>query len=141
LLLEDFFKWPFGQPLNSDSTQGISHRFMLKVREDGVDIDSRKLIGTCRRMGNTYSEFRINSTSRGNNVLALKELSYDVDGILETVTVYKDNSKASTLFTKGLTYDVNENLSQIVITRASDNASITKTLSYTNDALQNIVVS
>lgn len=60
-----------GQPLNPNENQGISHRFMIKVREDGCDIDGRRLIGTCRRMGNTYAEFKINGTSRGNNVLAL----------------------------------------------------------------------
>jgi hypothetical protein len=60
-----------GKPLCPNSTQGISHRFLVKVREDDCDIDGRRLIGICRRMGNTYSEFRINGTSRGNNVLAL----------------------------------------------------------------------
>lgn len=60
-----------GKPLNPNSTQGISHRFMIKVRDNGVDIDGRRLVGTCRRMGNTYAEFKINGTSRGNNVLAL----------------------------------------------------------------------
>lgn len=60
-----------GQPLCPNSTQGISHRFMVKVRENGCDIDGRRLVGIARRMGNTYSEFKINGTSRGNNVLAL----------------------------------------------------------------------
>ena len=60
-----------GQPLNPNTAQGISHRFMVKVRADDCDIDGRRLIGICRRMGNTYSEFKINGTSRGNNVLAL----------------------------------------------------------------------
>lgn len=62
-----------GQPLNGDTAQGISHRFMLKTRADGVDIDRRRLIGTARRYNNTYSEFKINGTSRGNNVLALSD--------------------------------------------------------------------
>jgi hypothetical protein len=64
-----------GQPLNPSAAAGISHRFMIKTREDGVDIDGRRLIGICRRMGNTYSEFKINGTSRGNNVLALSDSS------------------------------------------------------------------
>ena len=49
---------------------------MVKTRDDGVDIDGRRLIGTTRVMGATtdhltFSEFKINGTSRGNNVLAL----------------------------------------------------------------------
>lgn len=63
--------------LNPDSNAGISHRWMLKVREDAVDIDGRRLIGTCRQLtdttGRTFSEFKINGTSRGNNVLALTD--------------------------------------------------------------------
>lgn len=60
-------------PLNSDAGQGISHRFMIKTREDGVDIDRRRLVGTSRRYGNTFSEFKINGTSQGNNVFALSD--------------------------------------------------------------------
>lgn len=66
--------WNFGGGgLNADANQGISHRFMIKTRSDGVDIDRRKLIGTARTFNNTYSEFKINGTSRGNNVLALSD--------------------------------------------------------------------
>ena len=61
--------WTTG--LNADAANGISHRFMLKVRNAGVDIDGRRLIGQTREFGYTYSEFKINSTSRGNNVMAL----------------------------------------------------------------------
>lgn len=60
-----------GQPLNQNANAGISHRFMIQTRKDGVDIDGRRLLGIARRYGNTYSEFQINGTSRGNNVLAL----------------------------------------------------------------------
>lgn len=69
-----------GQPLNPASAQGISHRFLIKVRENGADIDGRRLIGICRRMGNTFAWFPINGTSRGNNVLALsdsRDLNFD----------------------------------------------------------------
>ena len=66
--------WDTG--INADSTAGISHRFMLKTRSGGVDIDGRRLIGQTRAVGFTYSEFKINGTSRGNNVLAL---SYATD--------------------------------------------------------------
>lgn len=60
-------------PLNSDSGAGISHRFLVKTRDLGVDIDRRRLVGTSRRYFNTYSEFKINGTSQGNNVLALSD--------------------------------------------------------------------
>lgn len=64
--------------LNPDPNQGISHRFMIKTHDfvaDGGDIDGRRLIGTSRTFGNTFSEFSINGTSRGNNVLALNDAS------------------------------------------------------------------
>lgn len=63
----------FGVPLNGSAAAGISHRFMIKTRSDGADIDGRRLIGIARRFGNTYSEFKINGSSRGNNVLALSD--------------------------------------------------------------------
>lgn len=61
--------WTTG--LNADATNGISHRFMLKVRTAASDIDGRRLVGMTRETGRTYSEFKINGTSRGNNVIAL----------------------------------------------------------------------
>ena len=61
----------WGTGINADSTNGISHRFMLKVKTAGADIDGRRLIGQTRETGKTYSEFKINGTARGNNVLAL----------------------------------------------------------------------
>lgn len=57
--------------LNADATAGISHRFMLKVRDNGTDIDGRRLLGQTREFGYTYSQFPVNGTSRGNNVFAL----------------------------------------------------------------------
>ena len=66
--------WNFeGGGLNSDSAQGISHRFMVKTRSADADVDGRRLIGTSRTFGNTYSEFSINGTARGNNVFALTD--------------------------------------------------------------------
>lgn len=65
---------PFGttdKGLNPDAANGISHRFMLKVRNAGSDIDGRRFIGITRVEGFTYSEFSVNGSSRGNNVLAL----------------------------------------------------------------------
>ena len=75
-----------GAGLNADATSGISHRFMIKTVSGGNPIDGRKLIGTCRRFNYTYSEFTINSTSRGNNVLALTD-STDLNNQKTTGTV------------------------------------------------------
>ena len=69
--------------LNYDAAAGISHRFMIKTVTGGADVDGRILIGTCRTYLYTYSEFTINGTSRGNNVLALND-ALDLNN--ETVT-------------------------------------------------------
>lgn len=61
----------WGAGINADAANGISHRFMLKVRSAAADIDGRRLVGQTREVGKTYSEFPINGTARGNNVLAL----------------------------------------------------------------------
>jgi hypothetical protein len=57
--------------LNRDTNNGISHRFMIKVRSSGTDIDGRRLLGQTRELAYTYSEFKVNGTARGNNVMAL----------------------------------------------------------------------
>lgn len=65
---------PFGAGspgLNPDVANGLSHRFMVKVRSAGADIDGRRLLVQTRDWGRQYSEFRINGTSRGINVAAL----------------------------------------------------------------------
>ena len=61
------------QGFNADANAGISHRFLVQTRASGADIDGRRLLGLVREYGKTYSEFPINGTSRGNNVLALSE--------------------------------------------------------------------
>lgn len=63
--------WNTGDGLNPDSTNGISHSFMLKVRTGGADIDGRRLYVTTREWGKLYSEFKLNGTTRGINVVAL----------------------------------------------------------------------
>lgn len=63
--------WNYGGGLNPDTTNGISHRFMLKVRTAGADIDGRRIIATSRVYGKTFAEFKVNGTSRGINVLAI----------------------------------------------------------------------
>ena len=86
-LTNDFWnEVPFGEAagnfgLNRDTANGISHRFMINVNTSNADIDGRRLIGMTRVSydekqtgdtgGFTYSEFKINGTARGNNVMAL----------------------------------------------------------------------
>mgnify|MGYP001060639269 FL=1 len=72
-VLADPFWNVTGGGLNADANSGISHRFMIKTVAANADIDGRRLIGTSRKYGNTYTEFSINGTSRGNNVLALAD--------------------------------------------------------------------
>jgi len=86
------------QPLNGDSGQGISHRFLIKTRDKGVDTDRRRLIGTTRRYGNTFGEFRINGTSQGNNVLALNDTN-DLNNTTAWATI---NALADITNTEGL---------------------------------------
>lgn len=65
---------PYGtgiKGLNPDAANGISHRFMFKVRTSGADIDGRRLLLQTREFGYTYSEFKLNGTGRGINVAAL----------------------------------------------------------------------
>ncbi len=75
-----------GAGLNPDATSGISHRFMIKTRTAGADVDGRRLIGMNRTFGNTYGEFSINGTSRGNNVLALTD-SADLNNATAIATI------------------------------------------------------
>jgi hypothetical protein len=72
VLSDDWWNYA-GGGLNPDSAQGISHRFLIQTRSNGVDIDGRRVLGICRRFGYTYKEFLINGTSFGNNVLALDD--------------------------------------------------------------------
>lgn len=79
--------WNFdGGGLNASLAQGISHRFMIKTRTGGSDINGRRLIGITREFGKTYSEFSINGTARGNNVLALSN-STDLNNSTTATTV------------------------------------------------------
>lgn len=57
--------------LNFDTNNGISHRFLVKTKSGGAEIDGTRMIVHTREWGKTYSEFKINGTSRGNNVAAL----------------------------------------------------------------------
>lgn len=56
----------------SDSASSTSHRFLVQTRDAGADIDGRRLLGTQRVLGTSYTEFFIGGgTNRGNNTLAL----------------------------------------------------------------------
>ena len=57
--------------INADAANGIAARFMVKVRTAAADIDGRRLLFQTREWGKTYSEFKINGTSRGVNVVPL----------------------------------------------------------------------
>jgi hypothetical protein len=62
-----------GFGLNSDSANGLSHRFLIKVRTGGADVDGRRVVFTSRNFSKNYGEFKINGTGRGINVVALTE--------------------------------------------------------------------
>jgi hypothetical protein len=75
VIVNDFWNTvPFGSSnkgLSPDAANGISHRFMIKVRTGGADIDGRRLLFQTREWGKTYSEFKVNGTGRGVNVVPL----------------------------------------------------------------------
>ena len=71
-LTNDFWNQPAMKAATSDALSSTTHRFVIKVRDGGVDIDGRRLLGTQRVLGTVFTEFFIGGgTNRGNNVLAL----------------------------------------------------------------------
>ena len=72
--------------LNPNATSGISHRFMLKVKTSGADIDGRRVVGISREYGKTNAEFNVAGTARGNNTLALSN-STDLNNQTAEATV------------------------------------------------------
>lgn len=80
--------------LNSSAAGGISHRFMIKVRDGGSDVDGRRLLGLTRDYGFSYGEFGISATSRGNNVLALSRAT-DLNNQTASGTVAAYDSSAA----------------------------------------------
>jgi hypothetical protein len=71
-LTNDFWNEAKMITATEDATSNTSHRFMVLVQDSGADIDGRRLIGTQRVYGTSYTEFAIGGgTNRGNNVLAL----------------------------------------------------------------------
>jgi hypothetical protein len=65
----------WGTGLNDDAAQNILLRIMVKVRADGADINGRILRVQSRELGDSYGEFTINGTARGNNVAAVSTSS------------------------------------------------------------------
>ena len=61
----------WGTGLNADAANNILLRIMHKVRADGVDINRRILRVHARELSDSYAEFRVNGTARGNNVFAI----------------------------------------------------------------------
>lgn len=72
LIANDFWNQAKMITATEDALSSTSHRFVVKVRSAGADIDGRRLIGTQRVLGTVPTEFAIGGgTNRGNNVLAL----------------------------------------------------------------------
>lgn len=65
----------WGTGLNDDAAQNILLRIMILVKNDGVDIDGRIIRVLARELGDSYGEFTINGTARGNNVAAVSTSS------------------------------------------------------------------
>ena len=71
-LTNDFWNEPKMIAAVSDAASSTSHRFLVQTRSGGADIDGRRILGTQRVLGTTYTEFFIGGgTNRGNNTLAL----------------------------------------------------------------------
>ena len=69
---DDFWNYAKMKAAVSDAASGTTHRFTVKTRSGGADIDGRRLLGTQRELGTVFTEFFIGGgTNRGNNVLAL----------------------------------------------------------------------
>ncbi len=96
--------WTTG--LNADSTNGISHRFLVKVRSGGSDIDGRRLLGQTREFGFTYWEFPINGSTRGNNVIALTYAT-DLNNQTAVGTIAGYNTISNTEGFRALDVDAN----------------------------------
>lgn len=72
LVVNDFWNEAKMITAVSDAASSTSHRFLIQTRNGGVDVDGRRILGTQRVLGTTYTEFFIGGgTNRGNNTLAL----------------------------------------------------------------------
>jgi hypothetical protein len=76
----------WGTGLNADAAQNILLRLCIKTREDGADIDGRRLRVQAREFNDTYAEFTVNGTALGNNVFAISTAD-DLNNDTATATV------------------------------------------------------
>ena len=77
----------WGTALNANAAAGVSHRFLVKVRTGGADIDGRRVVVTNKEWGNGYWDFKFNAgTVRGSNVAALVAGSDLNNATTETTT-------------------------------------------------------
>ena len=60
----------WGTGINADAAANILMRLMVKVRVDGVDIDSKRLRVQARELGDKYGEFSL-TAGLGNNTAAV----------------------------------------------------------------------
>jgi hypothetical protein len=101
ILANDFWNSFTPNGFNASAAQGISHRFLVKVRDGGADIDGRRLLGMQRELGFGFAEFSINGTNRGNNVLALSQSAdlnnQTAEGTIATWTDVVNNNEGYSL--------------------------------------------
>jgi hypothetical protein len=111
VIVDDFWNVGGVTGINPLAASGISHRFMVKTIDAGVDIDNRNLIGTNRRFNFGYGEFQVTGAAPGNNTLALTDLP-DINNQTATGTV--------------ATYDKFSNLSEGYVLIDADDSGATE---------------
>lgn len=91
-IVNDFWNEPKMLTAVEDSASSTTHRFLVKVRTGGADVDGRRLLGTQREEGTVMTEFFIGGgTNRGNNVLALTANNdLNNDTVAATVETWDD---------------------------------------------------
>lgn len=110
-LTNDFWNEPKMKTATEDILSSTTHRFLIKVRDAGADIDGRRLLGTQRVLGTGFTEFFIGGgTNRGNNVLALTANSdgnnQTAAGTIATWTdIVNNNEGYSTITVNAVEYD------------------------------------
>lgn len=67
------------------------------------------------------------------------EITYDVEGRVDTVDIWETSAKSLHLYNKQFTYDgTSGDLTQVVITRSADNKQSQKTITYDSGLISNI---
>jgi hypothetical protein len=71
-IVNDFWNQPKMLTAVADAASSTTHRFLIKVRTAGVDVDGRRMLGTQREESTIMTEFFIGGgTARGNNTMPL----------------------------------------------------------------------